>query len=1012
MRKRWILVIAVALLAISAQPVSAATVNYRIADSTSELQNGTLSNARVDTERDTVRPGTYDDTLEHRYRFESGTTDVVGSDDLSGSSSAATGIAGNGRALDSGDTLSFSDSHASEYAISLWVKPSSEGLIYDDSHIEIGYFNGGLSVSEAGGDEVVSLGSISSGEWTQISVHVDSGGQGSSVQATAFRDGQFEGTISQLGYLGETPTLGADNFAGTIDELRASHGGTPGEMARLGSAPEAPASGDPALAERWAFDAGVDSVAYGDDGDDATLQNGAGWASGPSGQALSLDGTDDHATAPHSSADLSGDDSWTISARVRWDGGNSNSFSDVINLGDTEVRLSKNDNDEWFLLFATENGAEFVSEPATQGEWVHLVGRLQNDELTLWVDGVEVASTATTATPRDTLAKNGIGSTPTGALWSGLIDEVRVYERGLSDAEIGYLADHPGAELARGDRLGQSYDADASTGYADFRSLENATARVKWQGYDGSSWGDIKETTYSTAGNKSVSLPEGEYERYRSHIFLAPTDPEYRAELDATGVSFAGSAPTLSDPQPTGTITSFDGDLEINVSDLDFGDSEGDEVTVTASNQNGEIGSTTVTQNGTASISYDALAGENEISWSATDSYGDSAPDPPSQQFTTPANLTVFRETDNSTKIRNATVTIRFYPVGDDEAQVVTRSTTNGSINLVGLPADQPFVAVANVSGYESRRIFFRDLYEQQRIYLLNDSVESAETIFQVRDYTGRFPPDNTVLEIRRSINGSWRTVSGDYFGASAQYPATLDVGARYQLRLYNPETEATRQLGTYQPIVAQTQTIEVSPDSDIEDIQVLPVATIRPQTRRVPALNDTQLSASLSQVENVTVDSWRVTVIRNSTTISNQTYDGSTRQANLTADLGGYAGEEVTISVVATLSDGRIVSAGEATLSVYESPTNQLSLLTLVTEFVGLSAPGTAGALTSFLAAVLTVFVMAGTSTQLPVSGETTALVGVLTLTGFSVIGWVGYGVVFVSGSAVVAFAALRRGL
>ena len=39
-------------------------------------------------------------------------------------------------------------------------------------------------------------------------------------------------------------------------------------------------------------------------------------------------------------------------------------------------------------------------------------------------------------------------------------------------------------------------------------------------------------------------------------------------------------------------------------------------------------------------------------------------------------------------------------------------------------------------------------------------------------------------------------------------------------------------------------------------------------------------------------------------------------------------------------------------------------------------------------------------------------ALAGVLTLTGFAVIGWVGYDVVFVAGAAVVAFAALRRGL
>jgi hypothetical protein len=823
MRRAGIVAFAVlaATLMLTAPPAQAATINYRIASSSSELQNGTLSNARVDTERDTVRPGTYDDTLEHRYRFESGTTDVVGSDDLSGSSSAATGIAGGGRALDSGDTLSFSDSHAGEYAVSLWVKPSSEGLIYDDSHVEIGYFNGGLSVSEAGGDELVSLGSISAGEWTQISVHVDSGGQGSSVQATAFRDGQFEGTISQLGYLGETPTLGADNFAGTVDELRVYHGGTPGEMARLGSAPEAPAGGDPGLAERWAFDAGVDSVAYGDDGDDAALQNGATWASGPSGQALSLDGTDDHATAAHSSADLTGDDSWTISARVRWDGGNADEVQNVVHLGAYEVRLIRNSNGLWQAYIFHDDGNVAVSQEIdnAEGRWLHLSVRYADGELSLWEDGTKADSLSTTVVPRDSPADNGIGARASDDArhFSGRIDEARIYERGLSDAEIGYLADHPGAELARGDYQGQARSVDASTGYTDFRSLQNAEATVTWQGYDGSSWVDITTNTYTTAGNKSVSLPEGDYEQYRPDVSLEPTHPYYRAELDAAGVSFAGSAPTLSDPQPTGTITSFDGDLEINVSDPDFADSEGDEVTVTASNSDGQIGSTTVTSNGTATIPYNALAGTNDISWSAADSYGESGG--ASQQFTVPENLYIRPESNTSALVDGSSVSIevRFY----SGEQIYTRTTTNGIVSLAGLPADSRFAVVVSAEGYYRRRVIIDSLYEQQTVYLLNESKPAVEKQFVLNDVSGNFPAQSTRIYIQRSINDStdYRTVAADYFGATSAFSTFLQTDQRYRIIIENDQGDR-RTLGSYTPVSAGVEPLKIEGVGLYEDSQ------------------------------------------------------------------------------------------------------------------------------------------------------------------------------------------------
>jgi len=578
-----------------------------------------------------------------------------------------------------------------------------------------------------------------------------------------------------------------------------------------------------------------------------------------------------------------------------------------------------------------------------------------------------------------------------------------------------------GGDFESATYVGAPHDAeDIDAGFANL-TLSDAEATVTWQedGDGDGTWTTVTSATHTTTGNYTADLSGTQADRWRVRVGIDATGANPVAEIHDEGLLFDPDSPSanMSGATPTGKTTSSPVNISVPVSDPDFETAQGDNVTVDiqvrpSSGSFSTISTQTIASNQTVLTQFAPTeGGEYDYRAVMTDSYGSNTTSA-TATFSTPAQLTVYRESINSTKISNANVRIRFYPVGESTGQVVTRTTTNGVINLTALPVNQAFVAVANASGYESRRIFIRSLYEQQRMYLLNDSVDSAETIFKMQDYTGRYPPDNTVLEIRRSINGDWQTISGDYFGGSAEYPATLEIGARYRLRLYNPETGDTRPLGTYQPITAQTQTIAVSPESGVDDLEILPTVTIKPQTRRVPALNDTQISASITEVENVTVDSWRVTVVRNSTTVVNTAYAGSTQQSTFSVDLAGYAGDQVNITVVATLSDGRTFTAGSAILSVYESPTNSLSLLTLVTEFVGLAAPGTAGALTSFLASILTIFVMAGISTQLPVSGETTALAGVLTLTGFSVIGWVGYGVVFVSGSAVVAFAALRRGL
>jgi hypothetical protein len=104
--------------------------------------------------------------------------------------------------------------------------------------------------------------------------------------------------------------------------------------------------------------------------------------------------------------------------------------------------------------FALRTNEELVSVAANKsavGRWVHLAGVLTADkELHLYVDGKQVATarapaliTSDPAQPMEIAADEGGGSVGDYAApfpFKGLIDEVRIYHRALSDTEIGMHA--------------------------------------------------------------------------------------------------------------------------------------------------------------------------------------------------------------------------------------------------------------------------------------------------------------------------------------------------------------------------------------------------------------------------------------------------------------------------------------------------------------------------------------------------------------------------------------------
>jgi glucose/arabinose dehydrogenase len=196
------------------------------------------------------------------------------------------------------------------------------------------------------------------------------------------------------------------------------------------------------LVAAYSFDEGSGGVAG-----DATGKGhvgtiaGATWtAAGKFGGALSFDGVDDWVTVADAN-DLDLTTGMTISAWVR-----------PATLG-TRWRtvLFKEGGPLAYSLYAHERGAGPVSEvlaggalrlarrttPLPLNAWSHLAATYDGAALRLYVDGTLAGSTASTGSMAVTSGVLRIGGNNVWNEWfSGLIDEVRIYDRALSQSEI------------------------------------------------------------------------------------------------------------------------------------------------------------------------------------------------------------------------------------------------------------------------------------------------------------------------------------------------------------------------------------------------------------------------------------------------------------------------------------------------------------------------------------------------------------------------------------------------
>ena len=99
-------------------------------------------------------------------------------------------------------------------------------------------------------------------------------------------------------------------------------------------------------------------------------------------------------------------------------------------------------------------GSFDAADPYSDGEWHHVAVPVSGDSITLYVDGEEVGETGGNL-DFDAVSGVTIARDPGYDFWTGMVDEVRIYDRALSEAEIlqnmaagGFTAVEPADKLA------------------------------------------------------------------------------------------------------------------------------------------------------------------------------------------------------------------------------------------------------------------------------------------------------------------------------------------------------------------------------------------------------------------------------------------------------------------------------------------------------------------------------------------------------------------------------------
>jgi hypothetical protein len=323
---------------------------------------------------------------------------------------------------------------------------------------------------------------------------------------------------------------------------------------------------------------------------------------------------------------------------------------------------------------------------------------------------------------------------------------------------------------------------------------------------------DLSVTTSTSTEVTVRDLPSDEYLRVVDgsgstyEVVHTGNDGEVTLTFSTdTSVSFEDTDVTIEDPSPSdGSVINEQASTNVSVfvSHPTFEDGESVAVKFYDAADDSLIGQDNLASDGRAEVSWSSIeTGANDW-YVVVDDQQAVKRTSDTWTFDVPGDLEIRdEETQELIQGDNATVTVQFYQ--DGTAQTVTKSTTDGVVDLTDLPASEELIISMEADGYYDRRIVLRDVAQQQTGYLLNESTDAVQNDWTINDRTSDFPPSESRVLISKTIptgdnTSEYQIITGDDLGGDGRVSTTLARGDRYRILVEGRDGQI-RSLGSYQ---------------------------------------------------------------------------------------------------------------------------------------------------------------------------------------------------------------------
>jgi len=276
---------------------------------------------------------------------------------------------------------------------------------------------------------------------------------------------------------------------------------------------------DPDLVGWWRFDDGFGTTA-------GTLQGDTAWVTGHLGKALQFDGVDDFVEVPHAESLMVGTEvtvmAWINTPRHLGPGGEL--WQGILSKSNNPRSYSFYTDSSGVLHFSVTSGGAYVGPVSTGrvplNEWVHVCAMVIDGQQQFYINGEDAGRSGSgIVLGAEDTANVVIGRTQEGANRSflGMIDDVRIYMRGLLQEEV--------QSAMAGSGVPQAFGPDPANGALH----ANTWVTLSWKAgdfavthdvYMGENFDDVNDGTgdtfqgnqgapYFVAGFPGFSYPDG-----------------------------------------------------------------------------------------------------------------------------------------------------------------------------------------------------------------------------------------------------------------------------------------------------------------------------------------------------------------------------------------------------------------------------------------------------------------------------------------------------------------------